>query len=272
MAYPFSPADFQQTSPRLTDRSTGYGQKAGNQLTKPMGTSFGGYVGANSTGATGGGGGGGTGYSYGYNNLDPMGFETYSKTATSQELAQKESYNKEREARYQQWIQQMLPQMQGGNMVMAEMQAGGGPANVPDHARVEAPDNSAAMAAQFARAKDQAGQMAQSALQGLRGALGGRGLLGSGAEFKGTERIASQGLGQLGDLNREQTIQNANQAADFAKLGYQGDITQRGQDIQNQQYANNLASQMAMANFQGQLTQRGQNIDMAQALMGLLKY
>lgn len=264
MAYPFNPADFQQTSPKLTDRSTGYGSKAGNQIKRPMDVVYG--------GPGGGSAGGAGGYSFGYNSLDPMGYDTYTKTATSQELAQKESYNQAREQRYQDWIREMMPQF-GGNQMMVGLEAGGGGgATPPAHERIETPDSSAAMAASFARAKDRAGQIAQSALAGLRSNLGGRGLLGSGAEYKGTERIAAQGLGELGDVNREQAIQNANQAADFAKIGYQGDITQRGQDISAQQAANSLAAQIAMANFQGQISQRGQNMDMMQSLMNLIRY
>lgn len=249
-----------------------YGAGAGGQINRPMDVQYGGEIGANGQRISGGSGGGGGGYSFGYNSLDPIGYDTYTKTATSQELAQKESYNREREKRYQDWIQQMLPGMQS-NQMMVELQApGGGAGGGAPQAHIQMPDASAANAASFARAKDQAGQIAQSALQGLRSSLGGRGLLGAGAEYRGTQNIAAAGLGQLGDVNREQAIQNAAAAQDFAKMGYQGDITQRGQDLASQQSANQLAAQIALGNYQGQISQRGQNIDMAQAMLGLLRY
>lgn len=250
----------------------GYGAAAGSQIKRPTDVQYGGEIGANGQRISAGSGGGGGGYSFGYNALDPIGYDTYTKTSTSQELAQKEQYNRDREKRYQDWINQMMPSLQGtGNMIMANFQAGTGGPGQPN-AHIEAPDASAANAASFARAKDQAGQIAQSALQGLRSSLGGRGLLGSGAEFRGTGNIAAKGMGQLGDVNREQAIQNAAAAQDFAKTAYAGDITQRGQDISQMQGQNALAAQLAMADYQGQIQQRGQNISQMQALMGLMKY
>lgn len=54
---------------------------------------------------------------------------------------------------------------------------------------IPAPDTTAANAAVFARAKDQAGLNAKSALESLRGQLASRGLLGSGIEGGETARI-----------------------------------------------------------------------------------
>lgn len=93
------------------------------------------------------------------------------------------------------------------------------------------PDTSAADSASYNRTKDQVGQSSAGALRGLRESLGARGMLGSGLESRGTEQIAEAGLGQLGDVSRQQQIDNSNRAQHTAEVNYQGAITQRGQDI-----------------------------------------
>lgn len=96
---------------------------------------------------------------------------------------------------------------------------------------VQAPGVPSGTNAALLRAKDRAGLLARGALSGLRGALGERGILGSGVEGRATRGIAETALGEISDVNREQAIKEADQAARFAELGYQGAITQRGQDI-----------------------------------------
>lgn len=92
-----------------------------------------------------------------------------------------------------------------------------------------------ARAAAFAREKDTIGNTTRSALNALSGQMSERGFLGSGYENQGVGRIISGGQGQLGDVAREQTIQDLNRAREAGNLRYQGDITQRGQDLQRQQ-------------------------------------
>jgi|SRR5262245_61607614 len=96
---------------------------------------------------------------------------------------------------------------------------------------IELPDTSAAQANIFARAKDKIGLETAGSLASLRSALAGRGLLGGGAEVRGAQNILTAGQGQLGDVTREQAIQEANRLTDFAKMGYEGAIAQRGQNI-----------------------------------------
>lgn len=81
------------------------------------------------------------------------------------------------------------------------------------------------------RAKDRQGQLARGALTGLRAALGDHGALGAGVEGAETEKIAGQALQNLTDVNREQLSQDDETARQFGLAGYQGAITQRGQDI-----------------------------------------
>ena len=129
--------------------------------------------------------------------------------------------------------------------------------------RVVAPDTSAAQAAVFNRAKDQVGQETTGAMTALRSALAARGLLGAGVEGKATANVLTKGQQQLGDTTREQAIQEGQRLSDFAKLGYQGDIEQRGQDITQSEGAQNRALEAANVQFQGGIAERGQDIDVA---------
>ena len=106
--------------------------------------------------------------------------------------------------------------------------AGGGVANLP---AITMPDTSAANAAAFGRAKDQAGQTARASLTALRGEMAGRGLRGSGIEAGEVGKTIARGAAGVNEFTREQAIQDAGNAADLAKQEYQGRITQRGQDI-----------------------------------------
>jgi len=96
--------------------------------------------------------------------------------------------------------------------------------------------------AQFARAKDQAGQIAKSALTALRDAHGQAGGGGGLESFRTAQSVIAPAEGMLGDINREQLIQ-----------------------------ANNAAAHAADQQFQGNLAMRGQNMGLTSSLMALLK-
>ncbi len=117
-------------------------------------------------------------------------------------------------------------------------------------AGVDAPDMTEANAQIFGRAKDQAGQMSRASLQSLRDELGATGMLGSGAEAQGSRDIIAHGAGQLGEVSRENAVNESSQKADFAKMKYQGDITQRGQDIAAQEAEARLALQREVSKQQ----------------------
>jgi hypothetical protein len=125
---------------------------------------------------------------------------------------------------------------------------------------VQAPDTSAAQAAVFGRAKDQVGQETTGAMAALRSALAARGLLGAGLEGKATANVLTKGQQQLVDTTREQAIQEGQRISDFAKVGYLGDLEQRGQDITVSEGAANRALEAANVQFQGGVTERGQDI------------
>lgn len=134
---------------------------------------------------------------------------------------------------------------------------GGGVPAVPN---VPPVDTSAAQSAAFGRAKDQVGQETSGALAGLRSSLGGRGMLGSGAESRGTMGVVNRGQAQLGDVSREQAIQQAGLTERQGALNYTGGITQRGQTIGEQQGNASRAQAGNIAGYEGQIAQRGQNI------------
>jgi multimeric flavodoxin WrbA len=117
---------------------------------------------------------------------------------------------------------------------------GGNPAIPP----IAAPDMTQANAAVFSKAKDRAGALARASLNSLNGELGANGggsMIGSGAQVQGTRDVIEKGAGMLEDTNNQMAMSDAALKADFAKLGYQGSITQRGQDIQQQEANAQLA-------------------------------
>lgn len=142
---------------------------------------------------------------------------------------------------------------------------GGGPSNVSGVAPV---DTSAATSAAFANAKDQVGEETGGALTGLRSALAGRGLLGSGAESRGTTSVITKGQGELGKASRGQAIETADLAQKNAETNYQGQVAQRGQDVQREQ--NIMQANLGQAQLQQQQRQMVLNGLMA-ALSGAVQ-
>jgi len=110
------------------------------------------------------------------------------------------------------------------------------------------PDETAARAAAFARAKEQAGGTALAAMKGLQDSMASRGLMGStgrGLESGGIADIIGSAAGGVNEFSREQLLQDLNRYADISNTRYQGDITQRGQDLDAQRAILGLMS----ANF-----------------------
>ena len=115
---------------------------------------------------------------------------------------------------------------QGGSGALAPREGYGG--NI-------AANEQAVRGAAFARAKEFAGQNALAALKSIQGLTADRGLMGSTYEGNLLGDVVGGAVGQLGDYGREQYIQDVNRAGDIADMQYQGNITQRGQDIARQQ-------------------------------------
>lgn len=108
-------------------------------------------------------------------------------------------------------------------------------------ARPQLPDTTAATNATFAAAKDRAGAMTRASLSALNGELGATGMIGSGAQVQGTKDLIQAGAGEVGQVSRDLATTRANQAADFERMRYSGDVTMRGQDIQHQEANAQLA-------------------------------
>ena len=89
----------------------------------------------------------------------------------------------------------------------------------------------AARAAAFARAKDTAGQIARSSLNALRDVASSRGIGGSSIEGGMSADIVGGQANNLGEFSREQLIQDLERQRQIADLSYQGNITQRGQNL-----------------------------------------
>lgn len=147
-------------------------------------------------------------------------------------------------------------------------------ASLPAQKTIGAPDMAAAQQAQFARAKDQAGEVARSALAGLRSQLGGRNLLGSGAEHRGTVNVANKGVQQLGELSRDQAIQGSEANQQAALANFQGGVTQRAQDIGANQWVHQFNAQQQAAAQQAsldwQLRQQAQQQDQQMKFMDMI--
>lgn len=122
------------------------------------------------------------------------------------------------------------------------LQTGGGPVGGGGYvAPIQMADTSAANAAAYAKAKDQVGQSSRSAIDSLRDVLGATGQLGGGAEAQATRDIVSSAAGDLGQVSRDQAQTGAELAQRTAEMGYQGALTQRGQDIAAQEANARLA-------------------------------
>lgn len=105
-------------------------------------------------------------------------------------------------------------------------------------------DADPAMAAAYARAKDVAGQQSRAAMNSLSSLMSERGMLGSGYDSAGQRNVVSGAFNQMGDINREQLIQQLQNISHVRDLTYQGGIQQRGQDISKQQAILGLLNSM----------------------------
>lgn len=100
--------------------------------------------------------------------------------------------------------------------------------------RIEAPTPAALPSAKsmgFARAKDTAGRLGNQALAALRSQMVERGIEGSGLEGALTSNVLGDVARGTADAAFEQERAAEDQAWEAAKLGYQGNIGQRGQDL-----------------------------------------
>lgn len=130
----------------------------------------------------------------------------------------------------------------------------------------QAPDTTAANAATFGAAKDQAGQTARGSLTALKEELGGRGMLGGGIEGADTASVINTATQGINDQTRQNAVTDANNSEQNALAGYSGQVTQRGQDLTAAAAANATGTNAAIQQRAQDIEQRGQNISAAQGL------
>lgn len=128
--------------------------------------------------------------------------------------------------------------------------------------------------AEFGKAKATAGSLGRSAVEGLRGEMSGRGIGGSGSEMRGVSDRLAAATNPLADLNVAHLGQDYAHAQNERNIAesrvsqqFQGDLTQRGQDLSTQQAMNALKAMLAQTKYQGDITQR--NFDISALLKGL---
>jgi hypothetical protein len=100
--------------------------------------------------------------------------------------------------------------------------------------RIAAPtpaDTSAARGLAYARAKDAIASEHAAATRGLENQLTARGISGTGLEAKGRRELSRASLAALANVAAQQAAEEAALQNRFAELGYQGNLSQRGQDI-----------------------------------------
>jgi hypothetical protein len=117
----------------------------------------------------------------------------------------------------------------------------------------------------FARAKDQSGRIGNAALRALKDQMTERGISGSGVEGQLTSNILGDVARGQSEAGFQQQLEADRQAWDAKQMGYQGDITQRAQDLG-----------LSSAGFSGGIQQRGQDMNqnnllsMGPTILGLL--
>ncbi len=118
----------------------------------------------------------------------------------------------------------------------------------------------------FARAKDQSGRIGNAALRALKDQMTERGISGdSGVEGQLTSNILGDVARGQSEAGFQQQLEADRQAWDAKQMGYQGDITQRAQDLG-----------LSSTGFQGGIQQRGQDMNqsnmlsLAPSILGLL--
>ena len=98
----------------------------------------------------------------------------------------------------------------------------------------------AGRSAAFARAKETAGQNARASMASLNDVVAERGLMGSSVEAAQQGAIVGGAGSQVNDFLRDQAISEADRASEISDQEYQGQITQRGQEMARKQAILNL--------------------------------
>lgn len=159
------------------------------------------------------------------------------------------------------------PQIDGRYMSLVNFQAPTLNQNMParvsrQQADFTPGDATAYQSAAFGRAKATAGGLGKSAIDSLVSQLAGRGISSSGTTGRGIAGEIVKSVDPLSELNvahlgqEYSAVQRARELSEASANNiYQGDLTQRGQDISGQNAMNNLLTQIAQLKYQGEVQQ-----------------
>lgn len=117
----------------------------------------------------------------------------------------------------------------------------GGTSSDPTVASIAPVDMTQANSAALGAAQDTAGQQARSSIDTMNSLLGSQGQLGGGAQVQGTRDIVENALSAVGGVNRQNLTNTASGALTTNLANQNAAVTQRGQDIQSQEAAAQLA-------------------------------
>ncbi len=151
---------------------------------------------------------------------------------------QAEAQQLQQRAQIQAQAEQRRQQALGGSFAPPTVQFG----SQPGAANVQSGQEDHARAASFGRAKELSGQNAQASLTALQDVMADRGMSGSTVEGNATAGILGGARGGMNDFIREQLLQDLARQAQIADQTYQGNITQRGQDLASRQSLLSLMS------------------------------
>lgn len=180
-------------------------------------------------------------------NVGPNGSTSYSVTPNTQAFDAEQAKLASDRAAAAATQQQQLTQTGASNLLnqraslnaeaesrrMAELSTMSGTTGTSPHVGTAGQpfDEVGARNAAFAAAKDQAGQVALSSVKALQDVMDARGINGSSIEANNEGQILGGAAGSLGGFTREQLMQDLSRAAQVSDRNYQGNVTQRGQDM-----------------------------------------
>lgn len=122
----------------------------------------------------------------------------------------------------------------------------------------------------FSRAKDVAGRQGTAAISALKDVMSRRGMGNSSMEGREGANILGSIAQHLTDVEFQDTTNREDRAFEAAKAMYEGNITQRGQDVNYLGTGRGQDVDYASNKYAGAVDQRGQNINQQSNWMNLI--
>lgn len=162
----------------------------------------------------------------------------------------------------QQDMERALAFLRGGLGIVGGSDPGAmipGPQRDPRVAGPEVKAKAPGQSEAFAAAKDASSRLTKKAIEAIKDNMTARGTAGSGREDDLIAGVLSDAAMYQSGAELAQQMAAEQQAWEAAKMAFEGDIAQRGQDYG-----------VDMGGYQGQIAQRGQNIDASRQLLSFL--